>query len=229
MPEHDPVYRQNAEDYHALVMVEDWQGNLLPAVERACPLDGLDAVELGAGTGRLTALIAPRLRSLLALDASPHMLNAARAHLARLAIPPVPLACADHRHLPLPSGIADLVIAGWSLVYLFTWHPQDWREQLGMGLAEMRRLMRPWGRIVLVETLGTGAEAPVLTGKLAPYYQALEAAGFTWDWVRTDYRFSSLTEARRLTEFFFGADMLAHLDEASLTLPECTGIWRRGV
>jgi hypothetical protein len=95
-------------------------------------------------------------------------------------------------------------------------------------LDQLPRRLRPGGRLVLVDALGTGPETPVLTGKLEPYYQALERAGFTWDWIRTDYRFSDLSEARHLIAFFFGEGMLAHLDASDLTLPECTGIWRWG-
>ena len=45
------------------------------------PLDGIDVVELGAGTGRLTCLLAPLVQSIQAFDISPHMLEVASTKL----------------------------------------------------------------------------------------------------------------------------------------------------
>jgi hypothetical protein len=50
--------------------------------------------------------------------------------------------------------------------------------------------------------------------------------GFASTWIRTDYRFESLSEAQEATQFFFGdelADQIAR--ENWVILPECTGLW----
>ena len=60
---------------------EDYQNNILRAINQILPLDGLDAIELGASTGRLTRLFTPQVRSILALDISAAMLEVARERL----------------------------------------------------------------------------------------------------------------------------------------------------
>jgi ubiquinone/menaquinone biosynthesis C-methylase UbiE len=226
MPDVHDVYARHAGQYDRLVGHEDCQGHLLSALQTICPLDGLEVVELGSGTGRLTCLLAPLVRSICALDASRHMLGQAARRAQALDARNVHLAVADHRALPVATGSADLAIAGWSLCYLVVDRPFDWRTQLGRGLSEMRRVLRPGGTIVVLETLGTGAEMPQRVGLLAEYYDFLEREGYGSSWIRTDYRFESLAEAEVLVRFFFGDDLAEQVVErGSLALPECTGLW----
>ena len=70
MPDHRDIYRREADQYEYLVACEDYQGNLLPAIRQGFPLEGKDVVELGAGTGRLTCLLAPLVCSMRAYDVS---------------------------------------------------------------------------------------------------------------------------------------------------------------
>lgn len=222
------IYRHRAADYDRLVTREDYQGNLLRALAELRPLVGLDVVELGAGTGRLTRLLAPVVASIAAFDAAPAMLQTARATLTGHTPPTWGLAVADNAALPLRAAVADLVIAGWSLGHSVAWFPDTWRAVIGAALAEMRRVVRPGGVVVILETLGTGQARPAPPSEgLAAYYAWLEGEhGFQRTWLRTDYRFASLAEAEALTRFFFG-DALADRvrDEGLVDLPECTGVW----
>ena len=71
-----------------LIQHEDYQGNILAAIEAYFPLNkNLDVVELGAGTGRLTRLLAPRVRSIKAFDTSAHMLEVAEKSLREMGFP----------------------------------------------------------------------------------------------------------------------------------------------
>ncbi|HUT17577.1 MAG TPA: class I SAM-dependent methyltransferase [Anaerolineae bacterium] len=226
MPDQHAIYARHADQYDRLVRREDHDGRLLPALQVVRSLERLDIVELGAGTGRLTLLLAPLARRVWAFDASRHMLARAAAKLQRGRLPHVRLAVADHRALPVASGSADMAVAGWSLCYLVVDHPLTWREQLWRGLCEMRRVLRPGGTILLLETLGTGHEVPQRMGLLSDYYAFLEQAGFASSWIRTDYRFESLAEAEALVRFFFGDDLAAQVvDRGRVDLPECTGLW----
>ena len=226
MPDERAIYAQHADQYDRLVRREDHDRRLLPALQAVRKLEGLDVVELGAGTGRLTLLLAPLARRLCAFDASHHMLARAAAKLRSGRSPHVQLAVADHRALPVASGSADIAVSGWSLCYLVVEHPLTWREELGRGLDEMRRVLRPGGTIMLLETLGTGHEVPQRTGLLSDYYAFLEQAGFASSWLRTDYRFGSLAEAQALVRFFFGDRLAAQVvDRGTVELPECTGLW----
>lgn len=97
-------------------------------------------------------------------------------------------------------------------------------------LAEMRRVLRPGGTAVILETLGTGRETPQPpTPALAELYAWLESEHeFTRQSLRTDYRFESLDEAEDIVRFFFGDELAAEVVANKwVKLPECTGLWWR--
>ena len=230
MPDQLEIYNQHAEQYERLVSREDCRGNILPALREIHPFAGGRVVELGAGTGRLTRLLVPLVDTIWALDSSGHMLGVAGRMLATEGVKNWHVAVADHRHLPVADSSADVVISGWSVCYLAVLGGQSWREEVGQGLREMERVLQDNGVIVLLETLGTGYEAPEVPEKLQGYYDYLEAEGFSRKWIRTDLAFASLEEAVALMGFFFGAEMAAKVEEKKwVTVPECTGIWWRGV
>lgn len=224
------IYRDHADRYDLLVSREDHERNLLPALRACHPLAGADVVELGAGTGRLTALLAPLARRVWAFDASPAMLVAAAERLARLGLANWRLGEADHRRLPAPDASADVALAGWTLGHAVGWHPDGWRDEIGAALGEMARVLRPGGTLIVIETLGTGRETPEPPSpELAAYYDWLETElDFDRAWIRTDYRFESVEEAEELTRFFFGDALADRVARERLTVvPECTGIWAR--
>jgi ubiquinone/menaquinone biosynthesis C-methylase UbiE len=221
---------ERADQYEQLVSFEDCQHNLAPALNRIRRLDGLDVVELGAGTGRLTCLIAPQVRSVLAFDASAPMLQVAKAKLERSGLQHCRVAVADHRRLPLADASADMTLAGWTIAQMVAWNLETWQAEAESALAEMRRVLRPGGTVVIIETLGTGYTTPYRPEKLAPYYCLLEASGFASTWIRTDFQFESVAQAGSLIGFFFGAESALQLiQEYGATVPECTGIWRLNV
>jgi ubiquinone/menaquinone biosynthesis C-methylase UbiE len=226
MRDHHLVYQQDGSFYQDLIDKEDFQGNLLPALEKIISLDGLDVVDLGAGTGRLTGLLAPRVKSIHAYDLSPHMLEVAAVQLRNKGFQNWAAAAADHRWIPQKSRTADLIISGWSFCYLVVWHEVSWRKDLSKGLQEMTRLLRPGGALIIIETLGTGTTEPIVAENLAGYYKYLETSGFRHSWIRTDYQFESREEAASLVDFFFGHEMLSKISPGNKpVLPECTGIW----
>ena len=227
MTDYHEIYAQRADQYERLVSREDYQGRILPALRKIRPLEGLDVVELGAGTGRLSCMLAPLVKSMLLLDASQHMLDYAASKLERLGVDNWQVQAADNRSLPVEDGVADLAISGWSLGYLVGEHPESWREEIAKALRETRRVLRPGGTIAILETLGTGHETPhPPTEGLAAYYRFLEDTGFRSTWIRTDYQFASLDEAVALIRFFFGDELAAQVMENEwVILPECTGIW----
>lgn len=226
MADHKDIYGNEAQKYQALVRREDYQGNLLPAILTIDPLRGKEIIELGAGTGRITCKIAPFARRLVASDISHHMLILGKMHLTRLGLNNWFLSLESHTALPFMDDCADLIIAGWSFCYAAIDAGENWQGGLERALSEAARVLRPGGKLILIESLGTGFEFPNRPEVLKNYLDYLDKEGFTSTWFRTDYLFKDLEEARALTSFFFGEDPLLMWEEKNgVIVPECTGLW----
>ena len=227
------IYANHADQYERMVAREDYRGNLLPALTKICPLDGLDVVEFGAGTGRLTRLLGLLVNRVCAFDLNPPMLAQAKEEFRRTGLNNWTLAAGDSRRMPVRSATADLVIAGWSFSHAQAWYPESWQDELDFALSEMARILRPGGTAVLIETMGTGQKQPAPPHEgLANYYRWLEnEQGFTsYTWIRTDYQFASLAEAEELIRFFFGDELSERTVRNNwVIVPECTGIWWKTV
>ena len=224
------IYQSEGDRYEALIAREDHQGNITRAIDEIIDVDGLDVIDLGAGTGRLTLLLAPRAKSIRAFDASAEMLRVCRERLTASGLSNWQVDVADHRQLPVPSHSADLAVSGWSVSYLAVWNQENAQAELDKWLDEMRRVLRNDGMIILFESLGTGNEEPVRLEHVESTYQWLDAHGFQNKWIRTDYQFDSLEEAVELSLFFFGEGLGAKVQQNQwVILPECTGVWWRGV
>ncbi|RKP51641.1 class I SAM-dependent methyltransferase [Cohnella endophytica] len=225
-PDHDKIYRQEALQYHELIAK---QPELSSLIDELCPIDGLDVVDMGAGTGRLSVALAPRVRSLVALDASEAMLRITADRLRSADISNWKTAVADHRKLPLADHRADLVVSGWSICYLASSNDPDWERNLAAVIGEIRRVLRPGGTAIIFETMGTGFETPHPPDFLRSYYAALERDyGFSHRWIRTDYEFDDIRQAEQLSRFFFGDELADKVVRDNLVrLPECAGVWWR--
>jgi ubiquinone/menaquinone biosynthesis C-methylase UbiE len=133
---------------------------------------------------------------------------------------------ADHRSLPVADHSVDIVVSGWSVCYFIHWDKQNWKNEVEKTLDEMKRVLRPGGMIILLETQGTGFSEPNPPEHLRDYFQYLHDQGFVMEIIRTDYRFKSVDEAVKHSRFFFGEEMAARvITNNSEILPECTGIW----
>src|SRR6185369_7524674 len=194
-------------DYDRLVSAEDCEGHLLPAIESvAPPFDNACVVEVGAGTGRLTRLLVSRAARVIAIEKSPSMLEVARKRLAASDYSNLTLELGDAANLPVQSGLATLAIAGWVFGHQRYWNPENWRTTIARCLSELDRVLVPSGIAIIIETLGTGStRAAPPSAELADYYDWLERSeGFSRRELSTDYQFSSVDEAAKVTGFFFG-------------------------
>ena len=221
------IYQTDADRYEALIAREDYQGNILRTLERLVPdLDQRVVLDLGAGTGRLTRLLAPRVKFVRAFDESDEMLRVCRDKLSTTGLANWSVDVADHRHLPVDEASADLVVSGWSVSYLAVWGNDKWRANLEEWMGEMKRVLRPGQPIVLFESLGTGHESPFHLPHLMNFYPWLDEVGFQNTWIRTDDKLESLKEAEYLSHFFFGDEMGDNVVKNNwVILPECTGVW----
>jgi ubiquinone/menaquinone biosynthesis C-methylase UbiE len=223
------IYQTDGDRYEALIAREDHQGNITKALDEILNVDGLDVLDLGAGTGRLAMMLAPRAKSMRAFDSSEEMLRVCRSRLQDSGLSNWKVDVADHRSLPVDDQSADLVVSGWSVAYLYVWNPSSWRDELEKWLGEMKRILRRGSTIVLFESLGTGNESPIRLEHLMDYYPWLDEQGFQNKWIRTDYKFASTEEAEELSRFFFGDELGDKVKTNQwVILPECTGVyWKR--
>jgi ubiquinone/menaquinone biosynthesis C-methylase UbiE len=108
----------------------------------ASPLPQDCVLDLGAGTGLLTLALAPRVRTVEAVDASPPMLARLREHAEAARYRNVTTTVADLRSLPLPDCAYTLVVSNYAFHHL---------DHAGKALAlsEARRVLRPGGRLVI--------------------------------------------------------------------------------
>lgn len=136
--------------YERLASVYDVWGLLTESkarrlcVERAAVRDGESVLEVAVGTGLTLVELArrnPGGRN-VGVDLTPAMLERARRRIARHAVR-AELAVGDAHHLDFPDGSFDLLVNS----YMFDLLPQP---DFGPVLAEFRRVLRPAGRLVLV-------------------------------------------------------------------------------
>jgi ubiquinone/menaquinone biosynthesis C-methylase UbiE len=229
MDHFEAIYSRRAADYQRMIAPEDIDGNLLRALEAITPLSGRRVVDLGTGTGRLPLLLSGRAGAVVGLDLHRAMLRENARQRASCG-GAWPLIQGDMRALPLADACADVVTAGWAIGHWRGWRPDDWRAQVAGILREMLRVAAPGGTLVVCETLSTGSLTPAPpTPGLAEYYAWLESDwGFARQTIRTDYQFTSVAEAVRLTEFFFGPELAEKIRANGWArLPEWTGVWWR--
>jgi ubiquinone/menaquinone biosynthesis C-methylase UbiE len=225
MTDHKKTYSSEAMKYDSLISYEDYQGNLLPAIQEVNQLSGRNVLDLGAGTGRLTTMLAPFVNKITALDLSHPMLKHANEKMKKIETANL-IAAADHRALPIKTASQDVIISGWSICYLADWFRDTWRKELETAFSEMKRVLQPDGKIIIIETQGTGFDTPHPPVHIADYFKYLNREGFEFKWIRTDYRFPDLETAVRITKFFFGDELADQVKTNNwVILPECTGIW----
>jgi SAM-dependent methyltransferase len=104
--------------------------------------DGWTVGDLGCGTGQVAETLAPFVRRVVAVDASPEMLAAARARLEGAAN--VETRAGELEALPLADGELDAALL--FLVLHYVAEPAE-------ALAEAARALRPGGRLLVVDML----------------------------------------------------------------------------
>jgi ubiquinone/menaquinone biosynthesis C-methylase UbiE len=224
-PNHKMIYLEEAALYEEMISFEDAGGHFRGALLGAADWEEKSVVDLGAGTGRISRLIASQASSIALLDKSPHMAEASLQAAGWGG--KCSFHVADHRELPLPDCSADIIAAGWTICYLAAADSAGWEERLRLIMREIERVLRPGGDIIIMETLGTGCSEPDPPSFLKPYFTELEKTyGFARRSVTSSFRFPSACDAERLVRFFFGAELADRTARLQTNIvPSHTGIW----
>ncbi len=117
------------------------QGVNLAAMLALLPPDDV-VVDLGCGTGQITAELAGYVRRVIGIDNSGPMLKAAQNRTAGLKN--VELHQGELTLLPLADGVVDAALLVLALTYV---------SEPAAALREMRRIVRPGGRAIIVDLL----------------------------------------------------------------------------
>jgi ubiquinone/menaquinone biosynthesis C-methylase UbiE len=104
----------------------------------------MTVLDVGAGTGFVTAGMAPRVACVVAVDHAPAMLEVARDNLSKLGIDNVELREANIAHLPLPNDSVDAAVANMVLHHA---------ERPAAVLREMARVTKPGGWVAATDAV----------------------------------------------------------------------------
>jgi ubiquinone/menaquinone biosynthesis C-methylase UbiE len=104
--------------------------------------DPVNALDIGCGTGFLALQLASLGHLVRGIDAAQEMLALAQSKATCDGLSNATFECADAERLPYQAGVFDLVIERHVLWTL---------PQPALALAEWRRVLRPAGRVVLIE------------------------------------------------------------------------------
>ncbi|MEJ5202806.1 MAG: arsenite methyltransferase [Anaerolineales bacterium] len=110
------------------------------ALQKAYLRTEMVVADIGAGTGFISAGVAPLVRQVHVIDSSPAMLNIARKNLAQFGH--VVYHEADGLSLPLPDESMDAVFAN-----MYLHHCPDPLA----AIREMTRILRPGGRLIITD------------------------------------------------------------------------------
>ncbi len=118
-----------------------------------------EALDAACGTGRHTAYLQERGHRVIGIDASPEMLEKARAR-----VPGADLRLGDLESLPLEDASVDLAICALALSHL---------PEVARAIAELGRVLRSGGRLILSDLHPT----MTLLGGTALFIEADGSAG----------------------------------------------------
>lgn len=103
------------------------------------------ALDVGCGAGHLSFALAPYVARVVALDLSPEMLDTVAKAATGRGLPQIETITGTAEALPFPDGSFDLVGTRYSA--------HHWTN-LDASLKEMRRVLKPGGRLLLIDVQG---------------------------------------------------------------------------
>jgi ubiquinone/menaquinone biosynthesis C-methylase UbiE len=99
-------------------------------------------LDVAAGTGHVARRVAPHVRAVVAVDATPAMLEHGWIEAKRAALRNLVFMQADAAALPFVDGSFDVVVSRFALHHF---------EEPSVAVGEMRRVLRPGGRLAVAD------------------------------------------------------------------------------
>jgi trans-aconitate methyltransferase len=197
----------DAAEYHRLSDPQRSWG--LRVLDRLAPAPGEHILDVGCGTGRLTADLRAAASNgrVAALDRSWTMVREARRHLPQ----PVGVAQADAAALPFGSETFDAVFS----TATFHWVPDH-----PTLFAEIFRVLRPGGR--LVSQAGGGPNLETLYTRTSALARDPEFARYFAGW-RNPWTFAGVDDTRALLVRAGFFDIEVWLESTPTPLPDAPG------
>jgi SAM-dependent methyltransferase len=208
--DHAPVYEL---ENRAL----EQAGHVLAAMRSLAPWDGATVIDLGCGSGYWLPVYARDARRVVGVE--PDRLLVAAAARRTGGLPGVEVLAGSAEHIPLPDGSADVVHARFA--YFFppgasAGVPGVAARDNTAGLAEVLRVLRPGGRLVVVDNdyrwgefsgllAASAANPPLQTTARTDAWWA--ARGATRHEVRSELRFASRDGLAAVLRIEFPADV----------------------
>ncbi len=143
-------FRQNARRWDEIRSLYVDEADVERALRDLLPGETVhDLLDVGTGTGRILARLAPHAQHAVGIDLSREMLAIARANLDQASLRNCELRQGDMYHLPLPPRSVDVV----------TFHQVlHFGESPANAIAEAARVLRPEGRLLVADFAAHGID-----------------------------------------------------------------------
>jgi SAM-dependent methyltransferase len=182
-----PFYGADDPDLFAIERsAMDRRGRVVACLDSVLP-SGV-VLDIGAGDGFTACRLAGPRRTVVALEPAAGMVRADR---------PLPWVRGDAESLPFDDDSFDGAYATWA--YFFPGF-----VDVGPGLAEVRRVVRPGCPIVVVDNLGDDQFTALAERPISADVDFWAGEGFDVVRIDTAFEFESLADAQRLLGHFFG-------------------------
>jgi SAM-dependent methyltransferase len=180
--------------------VMDPERRVLAALERITPISGKRIADVGTGIGHYPLLLARRTGRTYGIEQQPELLRVARARAGAMHQPNIRIVEGGVNRLPLRDGAVDIVLSGEI-------EPDDrWLP----AIAEVQRVLRPGGRLVVIGYYGRDDVVPLLEPEAVE--RALQATQRrTGWWLRNGFKIKVVHSRLDLGDEKTAEDLLPRL------------------
>jgi ubiquinone/menaquinone biosynthesis C-methylase UbiE len=165
----------------------DREGLVIAALDENLPTTGT-ALDVGAGDGFTAERLTTRTRDVVALEPAARMIRRDRR---------ITWVQGEAECLPFADASFDAAYATWAYFFSRNWDPSP-------GLAELHRVVRRDGPLLIVDNLGSDEFSTLSLNDLSANTEFWNQRGFACLAIDTHFEFENMIEATALLKLFFG-------------------------